>query len=906
VTDISKAVFLSYASQDAAAAQRLRDALCAAGIEVWFDENELRGGDAWDAKIRGQIRDCALFVPLISANTEARGEGYFRREWNLAAQRMLDMGDSRAFLLPVVIDGTTEVTADVPERFRERQWSRLESDAARRAFVTRVQRLLEPAATAPAASLATTPIAAGGTLIKHAPRRTNLPEALPPLFGRAQDLTEVQQMVREHRLVTLTGAGGIGKTQLARAAALALCDEFADGVWWVELASIADRAKVFTSVAQALGVNLPATRPPQQVLADVLSNQRLLLVIDNCEHVLESVALLADAVLGGAPGVRLLATSQEPLKLSPERHYRLGTLAIAATDNLAEAAQQGAVALFVERARAVAPKFKLTEQNLGAVIDICRQLDGIPLAIELAAARVPLLGINGLRDRLGERFRVLTGGSRFALRRHQALHAALDWSHGLLSPAEQAVFRRLGIFAGGCTLEAAQQVAADHEIDVWGVLEHLGALVDKSMLVVHGGDAPRYALLETTRAYGLEKLAQAGETEAMAKRHAQAMRTLFEQADEEHFGEQGALSEDDYNDRMQPEMDNLRAALAWAASADGDETLVIALATASSQNFLTVGAAAEGLAVLRPFIPRVDPADDSALATRFWFAVSFVGREGRVEDRVYVQAIERAEQGCRAQGWSRRLYLASLNKAWWLIRNHDFAAGESELEGAICLERPDWPGWLRSDRWNTQAMLYQQTGAFDSNEAASDRIAALLPPRGEERRQKRLILNRAVNWNSQSKWDQALSLLEPLVDDLRARRRHLGTAAWAYAHLVLALTQLGRLDDARERLQQALPLWRADSIVHVWIHLAIRLVCLQGRIADAMRMVGWEDASAHQFSRSEVIAARIRDESARLIEAAAPDPVQREVWRREGEALDEKGVVALCDPQRTEVHSASL
>jgi predicted ATPase/DNA-binding winged helix-turn-helix (wHTH) protein len=744
--------------------------------------------------------------------------------------------------------------------------------------------LAEPAvAPAPVSVPATPPLRA----------LSNLPSELPALIGREKDLADVSRLVRERRLVTLTGTGGIGKTRVARAVAHALRGEYADGAWSIELASVGDPANVCAAVAHTLGVHLSAAQAPEQRLAAALAGQRLLLVLDNCEHLLDSVSTLAEALLAGAPGIRLLATSQEPLKLPEEQQHRIGTLAVPESSDTVEAARYAAIDLFVERAQAMDPHFALNAKNLAAVIDICRHLDGIPLAIELAAARVSLLGVFGLRERLGERFRVLTAGSRFALRRHQTLHAALDWSYGLLSADEQAVFRRLGVFAGGCTLEAAQQAAADDRIDAWAVLEHLGALVDKSLVVAQGGDAPRYTLLETTRAFALERLAQAGETESLVRRHAQVMLAMFERADEERFGEQGTLSDDAFIDRAQPEIDNLRAALAWASGPGGDLALAIALAAASAEAFFTVGLAAEGVAVLRTLIPRVTPEVDCAIATRFWCAVSRVGLDGRIEDSAYVRAVDLAEQGCRRHDWPRRFYQTLVPKAWRLIRRDDIVAGEAVLAEAIRIEQPQWPGWLRSDRWNTQLHLQTQTGAFEGLQAVFETIAALLPPQGEERRRYRLILNTATHFNYRQQWDKAVSLLEPLVDGLRAQRRH-PTAAWAYGHLVLALVQLGRLDDARRRLKEALPLWRAGGIEHVMAHVAIRLVVAEGRVADAMRLVGAEDASPHQFGRQDRLAAGIRAESQRLIEAAAPDAAQRERWRREGEALDEAAIVALC------------
>ena len=726
-----------------------------------------------------------------------------------------------------------------------------------------------------------------------APRSTNLPEMLPPLFGRAQDVAEVQRNVRQHRLVTVTGAGGIGKTQLARAAAHALQEDFPDGVWMAELAAAVDAEGVCATVAQALGLQSTPSRPSQSVIAQALQAQTLLLLLDNCEHVIDAVAALTASLLAGAPGVRILATSQESLKLQQEQHYRLGSLNVPETEDPDEGLRHGAIAMFVDRARAVAPDFSLTRQNLAAVIDICRHLDGIPLAIELAAARVALLGVQGLRDRLGERFRVLSGGSRrFALRRHQTLHAALDWSHGLLSPEEQAVFRRLGVFVGGFTLEAAQMTAADETIDEWAVLDHLGALVDKSIVNVQGGDAPRYALLETTHAYALEKLAQAGEFDVTARRHALAMRAIFERAHEDRFGDQGTLSEAAFMGRLRPEMDNLRAALEWSSNAGEDSGLAVALAAASAVSMIYAGATVECLAWLRRLMPRVTDSRDDSVRTRFWVAAVFVGRDARIEDETYLSALDLAETGCRRNNWSRGLYRVLLHRAWRLIHMQDMAAGTAVLEDAIRLEQPQWPGWLRSDRWNTMHHLQVQSGKKHREVEAE--IRALLPEHGEETRQVRLALNMAVACNMQGEWDEAASMLSPLVDRARMSRRNLAQAAWAYGHLVLALVKLGRLAEARDRLQQALPLWRADAILHVWMHSAVYLAVAEGHIADAMRLVGWQDASPHQFGRSERLTTRIRQESLQQIEQAEPDAAVRETWRREGAALDDSGAAALC------------
>ena len=346
--------------------------------------------------------------------------------------------------------------------------------------------------------------------------------ASPPLFGRAQDLDAVDALLREHAVVTIVGPGGIGKTRLALAAAASTRLELRDGRWWVELAPINDGTQVPSSIAGALEMQLPPGRPPEEALAIALAGRTLLLVLDSCEHLAEDVAALVDLLRARAPSVHLLVTSQESLKCRDEQVYRLGTLAVPASAQLEDAAQFGAVALFVERAHAADSRFRLASDNVAVVVDICRRLDGIPLAIELAAARVPLLGVHGLHARLNQMFNVLSGGARMRLQRHQTLRAALDWSYGLLSADEQTVFRRLGVFAGGFTLELAQRIASDEHIDQWLVLDLLGHLVDKSLVIADGAAEPRYNLLETTRAFALEQLAATGESEAMLRRHARA------------------------------------------------------------------------------------------------------------------------------------------------------------------------------------------------------------------------------------------------------------------------------------------------------------------------------------------------------------------------------------------------
>jgi len=393
--------------------------------------------------------------------------------------------------------------------------------------------------------------------------------ALPTLLGREVDLEALRALVLAHPVVSIVGVGGVGKTVLARTLAQRIGSGFDDGAWLIELAPLADPSLVATVAAKAFDVK-PGQKTAIEAIAQALAGRRMLVVLDNCEHLLQAVAETVESLRPAAPGVHWLVTSQEPMKLIEEQIYRLDPLALPTEDTLDAARRAGAVALFEARARGVDPRFTLTKGNVAAATDICRHLDGIPLAIELAAARMPLLGLEGLRGRLGERLRVLAGGPRRALARHQTLRAALEWSYGLLTPEQQTVFRRLGVFAGSFSLEAAQQVAADEIIDRWAVLDDLGALIDKSLVVVEPDflGEPRYRLLETMRHFALDRLDEAGEGEATRTRHLDLFIALAQKAKVELLGPQ----QGEWMRRLDLDHENMLAAhQRCAAVADGGE-----------------------------------------------------------------------------------------------------------------------------------------------------------------------------------------------------------------------------------------------------------------------------------------------------------------------------------------------
>jgi len=409
---------------------------------------------------------------------------------------------------------------------------------------------------------------------------TNLPAPTSDLIGRDGEISEVIGLVADHRFVTLTGTGGIGKTRLGLEVARHLLSQFADGVWIAELASLSDPQLVPITVAAAFGLELLSGVVSPERIAAALGSKQIMLVLDNCEHVIAAAAGMAEALLHASPAARVIATSREPLRAESEHLYRVPPLAVP-TENtraLEDVLRHGAAALFVARAQAADPHFAPDRQTASAIAAICRRLDGIPLALELAAARASTLGMQELASRLDDCFSLLTEGRRMALRRHQTLRATLDWSYELLPESERVVLRRLSIFAGGFTLEAAIAVIANADILESNVVDGVANLVTKSLVGADVGSAAvHYQLLETTRAYAREKLAEHGELEQTGRRHAEYYRDLCGQAEAEWMTRPAAEWLADYGRQI----GNVRAALDWAFSPCGDASIGVALTAAA-------------------------------------------------------------------------------------------------------------------------------------------------------------------------------------------------------------------------------------------------------------------------------------------------------------------------------------
>ena len=534
-------------------------------------------------------------------------------------------------------------------------------------------------------------------------------------------------------------------------------------------------------------------------------------MLDNCEHLIDSVVETTAALLAACPGVRVLATSQEILRLPDEQAYRLGPLAIPAAGDNGNATICSAVELFAHRVKAVDRSFAVNESNVAAVVEICRRLDGIALAIEMAAARIPLLGVEGVRSRLDERFRLLSAGNRIALRRHQTMRAALEWSHGHLSEAEQVVFRRVGIFAGGFALHALADVVADADLDEWEVIERLGSLVDKSLIVAEGSPTPRYRLLETARAYALEQLAAAGETAEIERRHAQWIGGLCDELAEVNPTPRAI----DWGSWFGSELDNVRAALNWSFAPGGDVELGIRLTGCAAQLFIRRYVWPEGIARQRTAASRLEAGTPAAVEACLWDGASMIWRN--LNHHTDLTAAERS-----AVLWNEvdegRYLRAELTRTRALA----FLRREQEARGVLSLVEGRLDAWpaLQGRYWNVQGLLAY---FFQADAApAFTRARTLFDQVGDNYNSIVASANLAESLFVRGNVDGAESEFRAAVE----HARNWGDAApigHTVGHLAGLLIFQGRLELAEPLVQEALYLLPKMAYLFWFVpHLALR------------------------------------------------------------------------------------
>ncbi len=549
----------------------------------------------------------------------------------------------------------------------------------------------------------------------------NLPQQMTSFVGRERELADARALLGGARLVTIVGPGGIGKTRLSLQIATDVLDDYPDGVWFVELASIVDPGLVPKSIAQVLGLQEDSDTSALQALCAHVASRRLLLILDNCEHLVDICADLADALLRAAPDTRVLASSREALNVAGEQTYPLPPLALPNSESsAADAARSDAGQLFVERVRLRQPAFALNERNVKTVAQICARLDGIPLALELAAARVGVLTVETIAERLHDRFRLLTGGSRTALPRQQTLRALIDWSYDLLGAAEKTLFARLSVFAGGWSLPAAEDVCTDRDFAPEDVLDPLTGLANKS-LVVPDGNSARYRMLETIRDYARDRLQERGENVAVRVRHCNYFVKFAEDA-ESHL--EGGEDQPAWLARLDIEHDNLRAALAWGLEeADGDEP-DLRLAGALYRFWAHRGHAREGLQWCEAAIAcNVGQPGTLARLKALHASGTLAWRLGDITaarsllEQALAMSRELGDRLCEGRVLS--------NLGGVAIHQADEAAAQGFLEQAVVIHREAGNPAMEARVLNNIAALAISCGRFGESEAPLERALAL-------------------------------------------------------------------------------------------------------------------------------------------------------------------------------------
>jgi predicted ATPase len=668
--------------------------------------------------------------------------------------------------------------------------------------------------------------------------RTNLPVTPTAFFGRERDVAEVKELLDRHPLITLVGSGGVGKTRLALQVGTELLDRYPDGVWFVDLAPISDPELVSSVTAQALGMTQQEGRRVDESIPVWLKRKKLLLIFDNCEHVLEPVVAIVGSILRTAPDVRVLTTSRQALDVGGEAAHRVSSLAVpdaVAGQKLDETLKFGAVALFVDRATAADTRFTLTDDTAPIVADICRRLDGIPLAIELAAARVKVLSVPHLAERLNERFKILTGGSRDALPRQKTLSALLDWSYDLLTAQEQLLFARLGIFESGFGLDAATNVCAGDGLDEIDILDLLGSLTDKSLVVADtSGERERYRLLESTAAYALEKLIASDQRDTLARRHAEYFRDQAVAADERY----GTSSTVAWVAALALELDNYRTTLAWALTHGNDAALGGAIAGALSAFWGDAGLAVEGRYWIGLAIERVSEAKWPRVAARLWYALATLSSGKRRRD-----AAERSIELYASVGDARGAPRAQRLLAFALYQMGRFDEAQMTIERALAASRASKDMWNVSNCLETQATIESARDAGAARKLYAEALTAS-NELGDEMGTAVALTNMAELEFADGHPEQALGAVREALE-IYARGKNATNVGALHSNAAAYHMALGDLAGVRGSAREALRFSRQTgndlAIAIALQHLAV-LAGLGGDVRRGAQLLGYVDA----------------------------------------------------------------
>ena len=569
----------------------------------------------------------------------------------------------------------------------------------------------------------------------------NLPQQLTSFIGREREMAEVAALLAKHRLVTLQGAGGIGKTRLSLGVAAEVLDDFADGVWLVELAALADARLVAQAVASVLGVKEEAGRPVVEALVKYVRDRQALVILDNCEHLVQACADLAKDLLQSGPRMKILASSREPLHVRGETIYPLAPLAIPDPYRSFERRtleEFAAARLFIERAVEAQPAFQVSDENAMAVAGICQRLDGIPLALELAAARVRALSVEQISARLSDRFRLLTGGDRTALPRQQTLRALIDWSYDLLTEPERILFRRLAVFAGGFTVEAAEAVGGGGDPDRGNDLDILTQLVEKS-LVVFDPEGGRYRFLETVRQYAEQRLENAGEADVTRSRHLAYCVTFLEATSPKLFGPQ----QGEWLAHLDLERENLLAAHAWCERAAGGAALDLRIVHVLKTYLTNRGLMGLALRVTKEALARSGAQRRDAARGRACFDAGqtccFMGRYAEAQ-----ALLEESLAIAREIGDTHGIAMSLQPLGMAALGLGNSAAARGHLEEALALARAEGNKRDYAAALNALAQLHRAEGALDAAEPLYEQVLALGRELGDQESIAIALLNLAM------------------------------------------------------------------------------------------------------------------------------------------------------------------
>ncbi|HEX6704060.1 MAG TPA: winged helix-turn-helix domain-containing protein [Albitalea sp.] len=712
-----------------------------------------------------------------------------------------------------------------------------------------------------------------------------LPSPAGALLGRSHELAELLRQLQSQRLVTVTGAAGIGKTMLAQAAARAHGATLRDGVVWVDLSPIAGPDLVVNLVAQTLHIEAAADTLFATVVAQ-LRRRELLLVLDNAEHVPQAVGALAGA-LAAAADVHVLITSQAPIKIDGELVFRLDPLSVPEPDATPEQAQaHGAVALFVDQATAVERHFALTPQNTARVIELCRRLDGLPLAIKLAAARMHLFGVDGLAARLSHRLDLLKRAAPDVPPRQRSLSAALSWSCNLLSAQAQTVLRRLGTFVGGFSAALAAGVAGDAQLDRWTIEDALEELLDHSLVVADRDEPARYRLLESVRAYALQLLDAAGEAHAVRRRHAQALQTLFAALDEAQWNP-GVVKVPSLTP-CAAEIGNLRAALDWCFEHDG--ALGVAILSVVGVYFEVVGLMSEGRMRCEQFAPFAVENTVSALTSAAFCTVR-ASLLVNNDNRAGVVLAQSAADSFRALGDTVRLQRALLYSLNMSCKAISREAGRRVLDEMMAIEDPTWPPRMRLETLTAASIVLHAEGRHEEalktqeKSIALARQAGLDPGFGPA--------NLAYSYLEAGHAERAISMAR---EALSAQARGFGDAdTLALAILTLALLFSGRSEEAHgpvARFFEVCEDKQSWNVVRVFADVLALFAASEGRCHTAARLLGYSDHIRAELGNRAPALARAREQAIATV-ARSLDPTTIESCRAQGAKLGVEAVVAL-------------